>query len=277
MCADTGSRDTESRSEETKPCRFPHVLVFAGTSEGHALAKWAVQRRAEAHIDFSVATEYGEEVLKDLKGINILEGRMGLEEMEELILKKSYDLIIDATHPYARDVTENIKEAAENTGVKRLRLVREEKETLPDNVVVKASAEEAAVFLNKSDEGVLLATGSKDLNVFSEVRGFKDRFVARVLPSEKSIRACLEAGLPSKRIICMQGPFSLEMNLATLRQYGLVTLVTKSSGKAGGFDEKIACADYGFRVIVIGRPAEETGLSLDEVIKVLDDLYRRKL
>ena len=62
----------------------------------------------------------------------------------------------------------------------------------------------------------------------------------------------------------MQGPFTLEMNVATMRQYGCKVIVTKDTGKPGGFSDKAECAALGYKVIVVRRPAEETGITVEE-------------
>ena len=64
----------------------------------------------------------------------------------------------------------------------------------------------------------------------------------------------------------MQGPFTQELNEALLRQYHISTLVTKATGKAGGFWEKAAAAEAaGAALLVIGRPVHEEGMSLEEI------------
>lgn len=238
------------------------ILVIAGTAEGRELAAKVNEAGLADHVDFSVATEYGEELLR---GANVLEGRMDGEKMLELLHSKGYKLIVDASHPYASAVTENAQAAASAEGTEYIRLLREESLPESENIEFVDSPEEASAVLSCSDENVLLTTGSKDLKIFSSVPGFSERFFARVLPSEESLKACGEAGLKRNHIICMQGPFTHEMNAATLRQYGCQVLVTKSSGRAGGYDDKVRCATEGFRVIVIKRPTVEQGCSLEEV------------
>ena len=76
------------------------------------------------------------------------------------------------------------------------------------------------------------------------------------------IEACRELGFEGKNLIAMQGPFSEEMNRAMLRQYDCRYLVTKDSGKAGGFPEKIQAAiSCGAVPVIIGRPSGDTGIS----------------
>jgi len=72
----------------------------------------------------------------------------------------------------------------------------------------------------------------------------------------------------------MQGPFSYEMNVAMLKQFNCSYLVTKNTGSVGGLDEKILAAQAtDTKVILIDRPQQETGYSLDEVITLLDKYY----
>lgn len=248
------------------------ALVFAGTTEGRILAERAQEEGWQDKVDFSVATDYGEEILETIGGIHVLEGRLTEPQMEDLMREKAYRLVVDATHPYADIVSKNIRRAADRQGIPLIRLLREESKPAHPNMVFVSSVEEAICLLDRTEEGVLLTTGSKDLAAFSRVHGFNERFCARVLPSEDSIRHCLEAGLAKKNIICMQGPFTVDMNVATLRMYGCSTLVTKSTGKAGGFDQKAAVADQGFRLVVIERPEPETGLSFDQSLQALRTL-----
>lgn len=239
------------------------ILIFAGTSEGHELARFLMNEGMASRTDICVATDYGKVVLDDIEDMCILTGRLDEPAMENLIDNGDYCLIVDATHPYAAEVTACILEAALKTDTEVIRLVRDEETA--EGLVTVSTVNEAAELLSQSNEGFLLTTGAKELKAFSQVRNFSERAVARVLPSEMSLTACLDAGLPPKGIICMQGPFTREMNMATMKQYGLETLVTKSTGRAGGFMNKAVLADDGYRIIVIGRPDDESGYTLEEV------------
>ena len=83
------------------------ILLFAGTGDGHDLALWL----AEKGIPFtvSVATEYGETLLPE--GMDVHVGRMDVPAMADL-MGRGYTLVVDATHPYAVEVTKNIRAAA---------------------------------------------------------------------------------------------------------------------------------------------------------------------
>jgi precorrin-6x reductase len=112
---------------------------------------------------------------------------------------------------------------------------------------------------------VLLTTGSKDLSIYGGLLD-PELLYPRVLPLVSSIEACEDAGIPHRNIIAVQGPFSEELNKAVIREYEIDVMITKDSGAAGGFPEKISAAkDCQIPVIVIARPEEE-GLSFNEIL-----------
>ena len=250
------------------------LLVFAGTYEGHQLAEYFFQKGWFGNMaDFCVATEYGTEVLDDVPGISIIEGRLSQVDMEKLIKSNGYGFVIDATHPYATAVTANIKTACQAASASYIRLLREETFFNHPSVFSVDSIEGAVELLNDNEDRVLLTTGSKELSKYAGLKSLSQRAVTRVLPTMDSLKSCEDGGFLSKNIICMQGPFSQEMNLAVMKQYDCKWLVTKNTGKPGGFDDKIALAEAGYKIIVIGRPTDEIGLSLAEVMRKVDEYY----
>ena len=105
----------------------------------------------------------------------------------------------------------------------------------------------------------------------SRLSGFSgldpERLYPRVLPVEESLLACRRAGVPTKNIIAMHGPFSQKLNEAILEQYRIRWMVTKDGGSAGGFGEKVSAArNTGISLVVIGRP-EDCGEDLDAVLE----------
>lgn len=241
-----------------------NILLFAGTSEGRLLA----QRLAGMPVSLtvSVATEYGLEMLRDLPdAVTVMAGRMDGAAMTKLLREKRFSFVVDATHPYAILATDNIRAAAETAGLPALRLLRDKGRD--GDFVCVASAAEAARSLADMPGNVLLATGSKELSAFTSVPGFPERIYPRLLPTSETLLACEEMGYLHSRIIAMQGPFSRELNLALMRQFAISVMVTKDGGAAGGFPEKIQAAEEaGVKVVVIGRPPEENGMGMDEVI-----------
>lgn len=83
------------------------VVLFGGTDEGHKIADFLKHNGINYVV--CVATEYGSEVIENE---NVIVGRMDDKEMSDFFIKNSVKLVIDATHPYAENVTENIKNHA---------------------------------------------------------------------------------------------------------------------------------------------------------------------
>lgn len=89
-----------------------------------------------------VATEYGESLLPQGEYLELSHERLDEKQMEERMLQMENGLVIDATHPYAQVVTENIETACERTGTAYLRVVRQESRRLEEEetiTYVKAS------------------------------------------------------------------------------------------------------------------------------------------
>lgn len=132
--------------------------------------------------------------------------------------------------------------------------------------------EEAAKLLEKMEGNILVTTGSKELEALRGLPGFAKRIFARILPQPEMVQKCMELGLSGRHIICMQGPFSEEMNYAMLRETNARILLTKESGAAGGFPEKLRGARRaGAAVVVVKRPVEEEGCSVEEVKALLQN------
>ena len=235
------------------------ILLFGGTAEGHALACWLHSRQIPFTV--CVATDYGGALLPP--GLPIRVGRMNRSEIQDFITAGHYDTVIDATHPYAVEVTKNIRAASEAAGRRYLRLLRQSD---GEDGCHKAGDMAAAASMLRSLPGnVLLTTGSKELHHFA-VPGLVERCYPRVLPMPDSLQRCIDLGFPPAHILCMQGPFSRELNAALLRQYHIRTLVTKDTGSYGGFRAKAdAAKDADCALLVVERPTLEEGLTLDEI------------
>ncbi|MCD7716470.1 MAG: precorrin-6Y C5,15-methyltransferase (decarboxylating) subunit CbiT [Lachnospiraceae bacterium] len=267
------------------------ILIFGGTIEGRQVSEYLVGRHIRHTV--CVATEYGEEVLQtdaDSAWRTIHQGRMDMEEMRKFLRDNPFVLVVDATHPYAVEVSNNIREACEKEQVPYVRYLRPEGEgAAADDCAAEVmdgiendhaagsddkknirtiyvnSAAEAAEYLEKQKGGIFLTTGSKELHVFTERISDKKRLFVRVLPSAEVIASCRSLGLEGKQICAMQGPFSAEINTAMLRQTHASFLVTKDTGISGGFPEKMeAVRECRITAVIIRRP-QESGAGWEEV------------
>ena len=221
------------------------ILIFAGTTEGRELAEHLAG--AGVRCTVSVATEYGAQILGPGKGRTVLQGRLTQEQMEFLIREEDFTCVVDATHPFATEVSAQIRKACEETKVPYLRLARDTEGELPDGgfgIYEAASMQEAAKILRGIPGNLFLTT------------------------------ICMECGIPAGHLIAMQGPFTQELNVDILLQTGARAVLTKESGKVGGFDEKVAAAkEVGIPVVVVRNPEKESKdsdlLSFEEVLERL--------
>lgn len=246
------------------------VIVFAGTTEGYEISRFLGENQIP--VLACVATEYGSRSLKESSSLHVQAGRLDENEMKELFSREKPELVLDATHPYAAEVTRNIRKACEEAEVSYTRILRTG--SGQQNAVYVKDTQAAAEYLKGTTGNVLLTTGSKELAAFTSVPDYKERLFARVLSLPSVIESCQALGFEGRNLIAMQGPFSMEMNRAMLTQYECRYLVTKDSGKAGGFLEKIQAAEAcGATVVIIGRPLAEEGLSLRECRHMLIERY----
>ena len=198
------------------------ILIFSGTTEGRELAEALCARQIDCMA--SVATEYGREVMRQQEHLVIREGRMGEPEMEELMRTGTFLAVVDATHPYAVEVTEHIKESAKKTNLPYLRLSRStaaEREIAEHEWMIHtvADTQECVKLLSSLPGNILLTTGSKELHAYAVREEIRKRLFVRVLPGVESIEICHREQIPGKQIIAMQGPFGTELNEALIRQY----------------------------------------------------------
>ena len=244
------------------------VLIYAGTTEGRKLVSYLGRRGVRLHV--CVATAYGESLLPEEENITVTHDRMDSGQMGEFMRQYEPDYVIDATHPYAREVTKNLKSACGAIQVPYLRLVREsEEQDSKENIYVE-SMDEAIRFLEQTEGNILVTTGSKELEAYTRLSDYQNRVYARVLSIGQVAETCEELGFSGRHLICMQGPFSVEMNVATMKEFEIAYMVTKESGLAGGYPQKCQAAlEAGVKMVVIGRPEEEEGLSFEDMSKFL--------
>ncbi len=250
------------------------LIIIGGTTEGRELAEHAAAMGILAMV--SVTTSYGEKLLGGLAGVSVRCGPLGEEGICRLLEEGRPRLVVDATHPYAALATAHISSACQKAGIPCLRVKRERAQgpgAANDGAEIYwvHTWREASALLAKDQKPALFTIGSKGLADFVAEPHLKGRIYARVLPDSKVLASCEKMGLPGKQVLAMQGPFSVEMNCAMVRMANAGWLVTKESGKKGGFAEKLEAARIcQIPVIVMGRPVNEEGVSLKEAKEILE-------
>lgn len=232
------------------------ILLFSGTTEGRTLAE--ALESSQILCKVCVATDYGREVMQPGKYVTLHTGRLNSAEMLDLMITEPFLAVVDATHPFATEVSKNIRESAAKVNLPYLRVKREtdgEQTGGEGEILVVKDQQQCVEQLSRMEGNVLLTTGSKELPLYCQKQEIRERLFVRVLPGEESLRICREQGLTGKQIIAMQGPFSKELNAALLKQFDIRCMVTKESGETGGYPEKLAAAaEMQIPVIVIANP-----------------------
>ncbi len=225
------------------------IWVVGGTSNATEICERLVV--AGLSVVVSVTTDFGRQ-LSEFSGIEVVLGKMSREEMEHLILTRGVRLIVDASHPFATEVSANAMLAAKNTGVPYLRFERTNIRF--ENATYVDSYEAAVAYLTEKQGNILLTTGSKFVAKFIPLE--MERLYARVLSTSDSVALCEQAGLNPVNVIAMCGVGSVALNMALLKEFDIRFLITKESGAEGGLQEKIEAANLvNAEVIIIQRPA----------------------
>ena len=248
------------------------ILLFAGTTEGRRIAEGCRNQPVSVYV--SVATQYGESIIDPAENLHILHGRRDEKQLAALLDDTGAELVIDATHPYADQITAALQTLCRERGMKYLRVVRDEARAGTEGCVYVDDTAAAVEYLNTVSGKVLLTVGSKALEQYTGVRDWQERLYARLLPLPEALENALSLGFPGAHLICMQGPFSQAMNAALLRDLRIRYLVTKDTGTAGGFPEKISAAQScGVTTVVIRRPLQEKGVSEAECLRLLRERF----
>lgn len=250
------------------------IFFLAGTSDARKLA--LTLQDTGRQVTASVVTENAAAELKAVQ-ITARTGRLAADEMAEL-LKEGYSTVIDASHPFAEEASRNAIEAAQTAGIPYIRYERAGTEISEHPLVTRVSTyEEAADAAFEKGGVVMLTTGSKTLQVFTEkiLPNESIRLIARMLPRLDNMEKCAELGVAQKNIIAMQGPFTKELDLALYRHYNVTTTVMKESGAIGAVAEKIeAAVSLGIETIVISRPPLEYPNRCETFEEVMETLNR---
>lgn len=251
------------------------ILVLAGTQDGREIA--AGLREAGYEVIASVVSEYGRELVAQ-SGVPVQAAAMNEQELQQFVIQHGIRLMIDATHPYAVNVSRNARQVAANLHIPCLRYERPDS-ALPiyAKLVLAPDMQRAAEMAVGLGKTVFLTTGSHSLPLFRAAAAGRDcRLIARVLPQPEVIADCIANGFSPADIIAAQGPFSQELNRELFRAYGADVMVTKNSGAIGGTDAKIAAAiELGLIIVVVQRPAALQQQVFESLPALLEYLKRK--
>lgn len=229
------------------------ILVLGGTSDALEVAGELYSVTKDVII--STATEYGFEVSRDRFPGQIIFGRMDREALKKYIQEQGVEYVVDASHPYAENLSKNAISVCQELKIPYLRFERPALLEDKKDIIICNSLEEAGDLAEKTPEKVFITTGINNIEKMLSKISDINRVKVRVLPQADTVKKLEKLGLNAEHIIAMKGPFSEEMNFIMFQESGSSVLICKESGTQGGTDHKITAAQrLGMKIIMIKRP-----------------------
>lgn len=234
------------------------IGLILGTSEGKKIL--SLLNEFTDDLFLSTASNYGGELLKDYKYKILNTAPLDKEKLKEAITENNIKLFIDASHPYALEITKNLQEACSETNIEYVRYERPsiiEKYKDNNKVVIVNDYEDLKNHLGCIQGTILNTSGSRNLKKILDI-SINNRIVHRVLPSVKVLQECFDIGVRVEDLIAIKGPISYEMNIAFIKEYNGKAMIMKDSGIQGGTEEKLkACIDSDIYAFVIDRKEKQ--------------------
>ena len=253
------------------------ILVLAGTKDGRQLAAKLAQTGYPVIV--SVVSQHGHELAAQ-NNLTVYTNKLDAPAMVQFIQTHNIKLVIDGSHPYAVNVSQNAITACKITNIGYLRYERPALALPPyDKLYVVGSYQEAARQAADHGKVVFLTTGSRMLDVFTaEPRLKGHRLIARILPDPHVETQCVELGFGLDNIVAIQGPFSYHLNYAMFKDFNADVIVMKNSGHIGGSDTKLSAAiDLNLAVIVIDRPVisySNVVFKYEQILEHVQEVFR---
>jgi precorrin-6A/cobalt-precorrin-6A reductase len=233
------------------------LLILAGTTEAARIARSTVDtfgNRIEVISSFAGRLHTPPAVSGDVR----VGGFGGAEGMADYLRTEKIDGVIDATHPFAADISHHGAAACRITGTPRLMVVRPPWQPTPgDNWICAPDLQNAARLSAENTRRAFLATGSGSASHFSGLTTV--RFLVRVFePPERPLP------IDDYMVVVARPPFTVDREVALMRAFEIEALVCKQSG--GPTDAKLAAArELKIPVIMVQRPPIPDGAVVNSV------------
>lgn len=233
------------------------ILILGGTGEARTLADALVEAHPGARVITSLA---GRTSSPRLPAGEIRDGGFGGADGLATYLKdEKVDLLIDATHPYAAQISAHAANAARQTDVPLLALVRAPWAAQPGDRWIRVPDMPAAVReISRKSDACLITTGVKDLQAFTPI--VTTKLFVRLIEQPVG-----QLPLPDAEVVIGKPPYKLDEERALMQLLGIDLLVTKNAGGDGTRAKIDAARDLGIEVIMIDRPAMPDTETVDTV------------
>jgi precorrin-6A/cobalt-precorrin-6A reductase len=237
------------------------LLILGGTSDANKLAQKAGNLPdLEVQVSLAGSIRQAGGVPKIVR----IGGFGGVAGLTQYLRAEGINFLVDATHPFAAQISGNAAVASQKLGLPRLMLVRPGWEkatgdgilgsmTNCDRWIEVDSLESAAISLqNQPAKRVFLSIGKQKLTIFSHLQDMW--FLMRAIdpPAANAI-------IPPGELILSKGPFDVSEEKQLLLEYKIDTIVSKNSGGDDTYAKILAARELGIKVIMIQRPQIPAG------------------
>lgn len=232
------------------------IWLVGGTTESVQLAS-ALDGAGLPGV-ITALTDSAQDLYAPSLGLRICTGALTDHTWQTFCQDQQIGVILDASHPYATEISKLAIQASTQLQIPYLRFERSsgaDGTAVPNPWVVEVDTV-AQLLHGPYLEGqrVLLTIGSKWLPLFQDCQSTSTLFV-RILPRSRAFQVADEAGFSCDRIIALRPPISFELEKALWQQWQLSVVVTKASGQPGGEEIKRRVAQaLGVTLIIIQRP-----------------------
>ncbi|MBM7834199.1 cobalt-precorrin-6A reductase [Clostridium sardiniense] len=251
------------------------IGFILGTSEGKKILK--MMNRHTDKIVVSTATEYGGELLKEYKVAHLNTKPLDKDGLIDLIKNFNITVLVDASHPYATEVSKNAMQSAKDSKIAYIRYEREGVLSSSDykNIIKIQGYNELKEVLEEIDGNILNTTGSRNIGNILKLN-CRNRIIHRILPSSKILQEVLDLGVDVQDVIAIKGPVGYELNKGFIDQYNAKAIITKDSGTVGGTLEKLQSAiDRDIKLIVIDKPKMNYGDTFYNETELVEHLIKK--
>lgn len=250
------------------------IFLIAGTEDGRKLAEFLSGKNFD--VTASVVSDYGRKLLETCANVKINDKPLDRDELEKILREDKFCALVDASHPYAKNISANAIDATASAQIDYIRYERAEVDDFAyEKIYHVDSYEAAALKARELGKNIYLTTGSRNLKTFVDL--LKDcNVTARILPTAEVLTQCESLGLTPKQIVAMQGRFSTELNVELFKHAAADVIVTKDGGLIGGADTKLEAAKLlGLPVVMIDRPKIDypnKAATFDDVLRLLEEI-----
>lgn len=251
------------------------IFLLGGTKDSVNIIEH-VKENYDAYILTTTTTEYGARLAKEGGSNDTIARPLLKDEIIEIFQDGNFDVLIDATHPFAEHITHTSASIAKELEIPYIRFER------PTTDLTNIDTSRIHYVDSFDEAGKLIESEFPEGNVmhFAGANTMEDvlkhvsteRFYPRILKVASSIEKCERLNVNPDHIIPMKGAATTEENIALIERYGASVMITKESGEIGGVIEKIESAnEKDVAVIMIQRPKTDE-LNKNDIVSNLDEL-----